>query len=895
MGALLLLLMGVADAIRCQDPNEPNFKEWLPSTWDGEYIQYRCREGFTPTDRGWATCTETGWTPNPLCEAIRCQDPNDPNFKEWLPSTWDGEYKQYRCREGFTPTDRGRATCTETGWTPNPLCKGVTCKLPQLNGNTYPDVNKVRFLPGETVLVKCEQGRWFSYDDQQTQKTITCTESGQWDSAAICQEIKCQDPNDPNLKERLESKWMDGYARYQCIEGLTPTDAVWARCTENGWTPNPLCEVIPPCNIPTRVENADITENQRVVYNHGAAVTYECRTNYRMEGERTITCQWGHWSPRTPTCIMIPPCYLPTTVENADIIGKKQVYNHGAAVTYACHNNYRMKGERTIRCQSGQWSSRTPTCIKVICRLPQLNGNTYLDVNKDRYLPGETVLVKCNRDRCFSYDDQQTQKTITCTGSGEWDTAAKCQEIRCQDPNDPNLEGRLPSRRMGGSARYRCREGFTPTDGGRARCTENGWAPNPLCEVIPPCNKPTRVENADITERIQEVYNHGAAVTYACRTNYRMEGERTMTCRMGQWSPRTPTCIVIPPCNLPTTVENADIIEKKQEVYNHGAAVTYACRTNYRMKGERTITCRSGHWSPRTPICISEEICDATQPNITTQCFGSLGGTVKVQLPALTSQDDKYTLKKNDALILSDRIQTTNIQYSFNVSTGIFAIKDIDWSDNGTYSMEVHDETGREVAYTKCNLTIQAPVSSPLLSRECLSRGQQRVSCSAGGDGLHYSWSLDGLPLNDPRLLSGPSSASDVTLEPGRSGLLSCSVRNNVSHATANVTLSECDGFIYVNCTSNGTHISQWVHRDNNTLCPETAVGSFNFNITGLIPFIARSLTVVLLLLAALGVYWALKKKKTSRPRDMALSSMAVDDGVPYGNVSGATGRAGGE
>ena len=36
---------------------------------------------------------------------------------------------------------------------------------------------------------------------------------------------------------------------------------------------------------------------------------------------------------------------------------------------------------------------------------------------------------------------------------------------------------------------------------------------------------------------------------------------------------------------------------------------------------------------------------------------------------------------------------------------------------------------------------------------------------------------------------------------------------------------------------------------------------------TGLIPFIARSLTVVLLLLAALGVYWALKKKKTSRPR----------------------------
>ncbi|XP_056456305.1 complement factor H-like [Gadus chalcogrammus] len=348
-----------------------------------------------------------------------------------------------------------------------------------------------------------------------------------------------------------------------------------------------------------------------------------------------------------------PPCNLPTTVENADIIEKKQeVYNHGETVTYECRTNYRMEGERTITCQSGQWSPGTPTCI-----------------------------------------------------------------------------------------------------------------------VIPPCNLPTRVENADIIEKKQEVYNHGETVTYECRTNYRMEGWRTITCQSGQWIPGTPTCIVIPPCNLTTTVENADIIEKKQEVYNHGETVTYPCRTNYRMEGERTITCRSGQWSPRTPVCIGEETCVATQPHITTQCFGSLGGTVEVLLPTMTSQDDTYRLKINHYTILSDRRQT-HIRYSFNVSTGIFAIKDINWSDNGTYSMEVHDQFGREVAHTKCYLTIQVP---------------------------------------------------------------------------------------------------------------------------GLIPFIARSLTVVLLLLAALGVYWALKKKKTSRPRDIALSSMAVDDDVLYGNVSGATGRAGGE
>ncbi|CAL8333176.1 unnamed protein product [Gadus morhua 'NCC'] len=163
--------------------------------------------------------------------------------------------------------------------------------------------------------------------------------------------------------------------------------------------------------------------------------------------------------------------------------------------------------------------------------------------------------------------------------------------------------------------------------------------------------------------------------------------------------------------------------------------------------------------------------CDATEPHITTQCFGSLGGTVEVVLPTRTSQDDYYRLKKNNVMIFHNRSETADSRYSFIVSTGIFTIKGVNMKDTGEYSMEVHDADGKQVAYTKCYLTIE----------------ESRI------------------------------------------------------------------------------------------------------------PFIARSLTVVLLLLAALGVYWALKKKKTSRPRDIALSSMAVDDDVLYVNVSGATGRAGGE
>ncbi|XP_056456296.1 complement factor H-related protein 5-like isoform X2 [Gadus chalcogrammus] len=650
MGAVLLLLIGVADAIRCQDPSDPNLKEQLPNQWMGDYAQYRCREGFTPTDRR-ATCTENGWSPKPLCEVIPpCNLPTVENADiiEKIQEVYNhGAAVTYACRTNYRMKGERTIRCQSGQWSPRtPICIGVTCQLPQLNGNTYLGVIKERFLPGETVRVKCNQGHWFSNGDRRTQKTITCTGSGEWHTAI---------PHNIIFRHQLV---VDVYIFL-------------------GWITLFVFQFVA----------SSIDEEFNVWF----WVNIVCALFFCFS--------------------VIPPCNSPTTVENAVIIGKKQVYNHGATVNYACRTNYRMEGERTIRCQNGQWSPRTPTCIEVTCRLPQLNGNTYLDVNKDRYVPGETVLVKCNRDRCFSYDDQRTQKTITCTGSGEWDSAAICQEIRCQDPNDPHLKEQLESRWMDGYAPYRCKEGFKPTHGGRARCTENGWTPNPLCQAR---------------------------------------------------------------CYLPTTVANSDIIGDKREVYNHGAAVTYACHTNYRMEGERTIRCQSGQWSPRTPTCIGvKTFCDATQPHITTQCFGSLGGTVELLLPK-TSQDDIYKLKKNNVTV-NNRSETTDRRYSFIVSTGIFTIKDVNMKDTGEYSMEVHDAAGMQVAYTKCYLTIEV---------------------------------------------------------------------------------------VFV---------------------------------TGLTPFIVRPLTVVLLLLAALGVYWALKKKKTSRPRDIALSSMAVDDDVPYVNVSGTTGRAGGE
>ena len=79
---------------------------------------------------------------------------------------------------------------------------------------------------------------------------------------------------------------------------------------------------------------------------------------------------------------------------------------------------------------------------------------------------------------------------------------------------------------------------------------------------------------------------------------------------------------------------------------------------------------------------------------------------MEVQLPK-TSQDDFYRLKKDNYRILSDRSPTTNIRYSFNVSTGMFAIKEFNRTDKGTYWMEVHDKNGTEISKTQFHLSIQ--------------------------------------------------------------------------------------------------------------------------------------------------------------------------------------------
>ncbi|KAL3044900.1 hypothetical protein OYC64_013218 [Pagothenia borchgrevinki] len=220
-----------------------------------------------------------------------------------------------------------------------------------------------------------------------------------------------------------------------------------------------------------------------------------------------------------------------------------------------------------------------------------------------------------------------------------------------------------------------------------------------------------------------------------------------------------------------------------------------------------------------------ETYCDGRQDGA--QCFGPLGGTVVLQLMDRGLETERYKLYKSSAIILTvinNKIFNNAIKSrsSFNLGDGTFRVNNLSRTDSDEYHFEIRDN--KSIKENRAlRLTIQAPVSPVRLASECLSQGEKRVSCSSeGGDSPQYSWTLDGHSLTDTELLSVNTETNSITLKQHVSGAVACSVRNNVS-SNDKEEISYC---VFINCSSNGRQISQWVFTANNTLCIEPTTTS---------------------------------------------------------------------
>ncbi|XP_078139470.1 uncharacterized protein LOC139933341 [Centroberyx gerrardi] len=195
-----------------------------------------------------------------------------------------------------------------------------------------------------------------------------------------------------------------------------------------------------------------------------------------------------------------------------------------------------------------------------------------------------------------------------------------------------------------------------------------------------------------------------------------------------------------------------------------------------------------------------ETYCDGRQNGA--QCFGALGGTVVLRLITQASEMCAYKWIKNKNftvfMVKNNKVVVNELKSrsSFTPSNGTFRISNISWTDNAEYSLRIFNQHGQRIATRKLQLSIQAPVSSPLLASECLSQEEMRVSCSCEGDSPQYSWTLNGHAPMDAELVSGDNETNSITLKPGLSGQLVCSVKNHISSATASKNISACEEHI---------------------------------------------------------------------------------------------------
>ncbi|XP_045838244.1 LOW QUALITY PROTEIN: complement factor H-related protein 4-like [Meles meles] len=142
--------------------------------------------------------------------------------------------------------------------------------------------------------------------------------------------------------------------------------------------------------------------------------------------------------------------------------------------------------------------------------------------------------------------DGKTSGSITCLESG-WSPQTTCIKS-CDMPVLENamIESNGTWFKLNDTLDYECHDGFESRDGptGSIVCGNNGWSHKPECYVNSEgkCGPPPRIDNGDITSLTLLTYAPGSSLEYICQSFYVFQGHRTITCRSGQWSP-PPKCL----------------------------------------------------------------------------------------------------------------------------------------------------------------------------------------------------------------------------------------------------------------------------------------------------------------------------------------------------------------
>ncbi|XP_062991124.1 complement factor H [Elgaria multicarinata webbii] len=630
---------------------------------DGDRIQFSCDHGYKHIGRSDAICTHNGWNTRLACTEIICLPPQVQNGI-FQPKENQYRYEdiiQMQCDRGYKGSGQ-ISKCTESGWTPPPKCM-LGCDYPIIeNGRLdayYEDrrVNNIPVLLGHPVQFRCNRG--FLTSNGYESIRVQCTRSG-WNPEPKCLKICRDDVQVPH--GRLHgSYWGREYIEgqglsYTCDRGFSPADPhARARCTKDGWSPNPLCvpeETLHTCeNIPvlhgfffetrerfplnerakyrcqsgfTTLEGHNTGETQclvkgwepepkcvqtcskpseeNAIFNTTKSVflpeetlNYQCKDGFetlkKTSGDQ-IACTGNGWVPN-PGCQLIQCETL--SLENGTVHPRNERYFPKDVVHFSCIRPQHRVGPSSAQCYNFGWSPQPPTCKETVnpCQPPpDISNGTMIGDPAEGYKHGEMVEYECNLKFIMS-----GSKKIMCL-DGKWTTLPSCTEVEekvCGRP--PNItKGYARSFDSdkyfhGETVNYECEQNFVIVGTNPAKCLQGEWE-FPSC--INHAKRCLRPPNAMSLNFLKQQYDNSEVVTYSCDSNL-----HETKCVNGKWLPKV-ECKEL--CPLPPQLPNAVTIAELKN-YENGEEISFRCKAHFLLKGPQTILCEDGRWQT-PPECI---------------------------------------------------------------------------------------------------------------------------------------------------------------------------------------------------------------------------------------------------------------------------------------------------
>ncbi|KAM5237780.1 complement factor H-like [Ctenodactylus gundi] len=526
---------------------------------ENERFQYKCNPGFEYSERGDATCTNSGWSPEPSCEEKTCPPPYIPNgvySPQRIKHRTEDEIT-YQCNTGFYPPTQGsKSKCTVSGWIPAPRCSLKPCDFPQIkHGRLYSENRHKPYFP-------VPLGKYFSYYCDENFETpsgyswnyIYCEREG-WSPKIPCLRICYFNYLENGEYPYYGKKYVQNQSvNIKCHYGFSlPNGQSTMTCTENGWSPPPKCVRIKTCSkSDIEIENGFLSESD-YVYFLNKQTQYKCKSGYitpNGETSGSLTCLQDGWSAQ-PTCIK--SCEVPV-FENAKTKNNRTWFKLNDKLDYECKVGYENKFARSkgsITCEYDGWSD-TPTCYERECRIPQIDQSVVVDhkYKKEKYKVGDLL-------------------------------------------------------------KFSCRPGLTRVGPDAVQCYYFGWSPNlPICkDEVRECGQPPQVPNGQHIEINKEVYLHNDVVEYNCNRGFLLKGPNKIQCVDGEWT-TLPICIEEKrTCGDLPELDHGYALPSdppSDPPYHHGDSVEFLCTESFVMIGHRSITCMSGNWT-QLPQCVAAD------------------------------------------------------------------------------------------------------------------------------------------------------------------------------------------------------------------------------------------------------------------------------------------------